>query len=293
VDYGDFESDNHVEGQDEDSFNEDIIKLYENHKKNNVGKNTEAQRPNHRPISSYLRNMQGERKDGGSSSSEERNINVSEIVTKFNKFVNKNNISFNEFCDNPDIFIEYDTFKDLFKKIRFDVTNSETKALFTFGNRLAKEGYILMKNFFNTFKEVRWKNMSMDSTNTDYDIQKLNNEFKNLHKEVLEIVNKENNKNNKFGKIKTARIQKVDNLSKTSFQRFDFKNEKETLTDASQSLNSFTQSQRDSFYPKIGANENQTKSSRETQQIKLYLSQRIQHEQLEDQRIKEDIQRVS
>jgi hypothetical protein len=251
-----------------------------------VGKNTEAQRPNQRPISSYIR-VHSAKKDE-QEISVEKNINVSEIVLKFNKFVEKNNISFNEFCDNPDIFIDMTTFKELFKKIRYDMSTSEFNALFWFENRLAKEGYILMKNFHKTFSSsIKWKKVNLDNPNAEYDVRRLNKEFKDLHKEVLDIVSKEKGHQ---GRIMTARQKGSKGTGKKDFKPFQFENKQ--ITEADQSQNSMTKSQREGLYPKIMTKESLNRSSKDNT-IKAFLSHRLKAEELEDQRIKEDIQRVS
>ena len=188
VDYNDFDNDNACDSKSQDSFNQDIIKLYEDHKKNNITKN--ENRSNHRPISSYLRNMQNEKKDN----SIEDNINLNETIRRLNTYIKKNRISYNEFCDTPDVFLDYSTFKELFKKIRFDITSNELTNLFNYENKFNRDGYILMKNFFKIhekYLEFINSKTTIDKIDTNYNIKKLNNEFRDLHRDILNIVNKE------------------------------------------------------------------------------------------------------
>jgi hypothetical protein len=210
--------------------------------------------------------------------------------------VEKNDISFNEFCDTPDIFMSFNDFKELFKKVRFEISSSEAKALFSFENRLSKEGYILMKNFYNTFKEVKWKSVALDSVNTDYDVRQLNNEFKNLHREVLEIVNKDKNKKNAFSSkgFKSARtIEKFENKSKALNSNIKQLDLKEYSSEASISVSSFNnRTQRESFYPSINQKDTKT-SQNNNNKISVFLSQRLKADEMEEQRIKEDTARVS
>jgi hypothetical protein len=53
--------------------------------------------------------------------------------------------------------LTFGDFKDLFKKIRFEISSSELNHFFTFNNETAKEGYILGKNFLSSFRdEIKW-----------------------------------------------------------------------------------------------------------------------------------------
>lgn len=78
---------------------------------------------------------------------------------------------------------------------------NEAKILFSYKNPNIEEGYILMKNFFNNFK-VEWKDYEIEKVDTEYDIKKLNEEFKSFHTDILNIVRndiiQENEKRNKY-----------------------------------------------------------------------------------------------
>jgi hypothetical protein len=124
-----------------------------------------------------------------------------------------------------------------------------------------------MTNFQKTFA-IKWKNVNIDNPNTEYDIQKLNKEFKNLHIEVMDIVNK-----TKGDKVHTTRSKNL----------FQIKKDNE--------LNSLTKSQKENVFPKIIVKESINKSTKEPA-IKAFLSQRLKAEELEDQRIKDDIEKV-
>jgi hypothetical protein len=134
--------------------------------------------------------MQNEKKDN----SIEDNINLNETIRRFNNYIKKNRISYNDFCDTPNVFLDYTTFKELFRKIRFDVTSNELTNLFNYENKFNKDGYILMKNFFKTHeKHLEFNNskVTLDKIDTNYNIKKLNNEFRELHRDILNIVYKE------------------------------------------------------------------------------------------------------
>jgi hypothetical protein len=179
--------DNLCDDKSQDSFNEDIIKLYEDHKKNTNTKNDN--RPNHRPISSYLRNLQNEKKEN----SIEEKVNPNECINRLNQFITRNNINITQFCENSDIFLDFEAFKDLFKNIRFDISNSEATFLFSLENKFLKDGFILMKIFFKTHENsLNWyKSRTLEIINNEYKIKKLNDEFKSLHQDILGIISKE------------------------------------------------------------------------------------------------------
>ncbi len=161
--------------------------MYEDHKKNTNTKNDN--RPNHRPISSYLRNL--EKRDN----SIDEKFNPNETISRLSQFIVRNNITVVQFCENPDLFLDFDAFKDIFKNIRFDISNNEANFLFSLENKFLKEGFILMKNFLKTHENsLNWcKQKTNEIVTNEYKIKKLNDEFKTLHRDILTIITKEEN----------------------------------------------------------------------------------------------------
>jgi hypothetical protein len=170
---------------EQDSFNNNIMKIYEDHKKH-VNK-TEIQNLQ-RPISSYHRGVSGKREET------EGDFNLESFISKFNTHIWKFKIKKNDFIDNPDIFFDKKEFHKLFKNIRFEVTSNELQELFSFRNSSADEGYILGKTFLNNFNfkwaeeyEVKPPEQSIPNSQ----LVQINKEFKSLKEEVLEIIEKE------------------------------------------------------------------------------------------------------
>ena len=175
---------------DQDSFNDDIVKMYEDHKKN-VSKPTEIQNVQ-RPISKYQRNQQDKRDINSEQDNKEvnsiSNVNIPELVARLNFLIQKNKVLRTEFCDNPEIFLDLNDFKELFRKIHFVISNNELNALFAYNNPSVNEGFILCKTFFETHK-FNWKEVSVDKIDNEYDVKKINLEFKALQDEVFEVDN--------------------------------------------------------------------------------------------------------
>jgi len=193
IDYRDNEDDDLKDfdiNYDQDSFNDDILKMYEDHKKK-VSKPTEIQNIQ-RPISKYQRNQQDKRDINSEQDNKEvnsiSNVNIPELVARLNFLIQKNKVLRTEFCDNPDIFLDLNDFKELFRKIHFVISNKELNALFAYNNPSVNEGFILCKTFFDTHK-LNWKEVSVDKIDNEYDVKKINLEFKALQDEVFEVDN--------------------------------------------------------------------------------------------------------
>jgi len=153
-----------------------------------VSKPTEMQNVQ-RPISKYQRN-QDKREVNSEQENKElndfSNISIPEVVSRLNNLIKKNKTSKAEFCDNPEIFLDINDFKELFRKIHFVVSNAEVNALFHYNNPSVDEGFILCKTFFDTHK-LEWKELSLDKIDTEYDMKKINEEFKALQDEVFQV----------------------------------------------------------------------------------------------------------
>jgi hypothetical protein len=231
VDYKDFESglESHSDG---DSFNDDIMKLYEDHKKKGAGDKTSEVQNAQRPMSKYQRNVVsgGRREDESNQTNlnSERYLNTNQdfpnietenfvqitsnsqlnlenLFKRFNKHLQKYKISCPEFIDNPKIYFSRDEFNDLFKKIKFEISRDELNYLFE-GN---EDGYLKGLNFLKNFSnKIFWadgkdkkKNVNFSPEHTerarkvlDEKIElncNVNEEFKLMKNEIMEIVNQE------------------------------------------------------------------------------------------------------
>ena len=143
-----------------------------------------------RPISKYQRNQQDKKDANNEQENKElneiANINIPDLITRLDRIIKKNKITKSEFCDNTEIFLDINDFKELFRKIHFAINNSEVTALFNYRNPSAEEGFILGKTFFNSHK-LAWKEISLDKIDNEYDIKKINDEFKVLQDEVFQV----------------------------------------------------------------------------------------------------------
>lgn len=177
VDYKDFESglESHSQG---DSFNDDIMKLYEDHKKKGAGDKTSEVQNAQRPMSKYQRNIvSGARREDDSNLNSERYLNTNQdfpnietdnfiqitsnsqlnpenLFARFNKHIKKYKISCPEFIDNPKIYLSRDQFDDLFKKIKFQISRDELNYLF---ESTHEDGYLKGISFLKTFSnKIFW-----------------------------------------------------------------------------------------------------------------------------------------
>ena len=154
-DYKDFESD--LESNQNDSFANNIDKIYEDHKKN-TGINSEAQNVN-RPVSSYQRvlsaNSKKERPLSSHTNTNNNNTTTPDkIINRLTKHIKINNISENAFIqDNRDIYLDKEEFQKLFKAINFEIKDSEVTYLFNLNNPSASTGYIQGKFFLKNYEK--------------------------------------------------------------------------------------------------------------------------------------------
>jgi hypothetical protein len=256
VDYNDFDSRDFGGKDDMDSFNNDILKFYEDHKKNISAKTNEATN-SQRPISSYHRimvtdykkdisfNQEKEAEAKAEENEEDKLYNVYENVedeavandlqeihevhemndftfdytpsdytkarNKLNDFVIKNKLTRDKICDNINLFLNFEDFKEMFKKVRFDCKPSDLMILFIHQNANKDEGYISIRKFFEmislSFYEI--KTIEVEKPILVLDHKKINDEFKNLHSEILDVINKdmfeENTKPKKRLKLNSAK----------------------------------------------------------------------------------------
>jgi hypothetical protein len=113
-----------------------------------------------------------------------------DIKNRLNKFLNLYSISKSQFCDNTNLFFNFEDFLDLFKKIRFDFNRKDIKILFNHLNPNKEEGYILIKHFYNNLN-LEFKELTFENTTEGCDLDRLNQQFKNLHSEILDVIKKD------------------------------------------------------------------------------------------------------
>ena len=185
----------------QDSFNKDLQKKYEEHKK------SETKIP-HRPISSYTSNRnfnkvnqeldtvnqvkikpqsaQATKSNNNSKNSKEKinnkepnnkeqnknkELTFEEILNDLNKFILNNKIKRADFIDNPNVFLNFEDFKDVFQQIHYTLPKKYLKLLFNHNNEEgAKENYILMSNFIKNLTFYKIEGVGNDS-----DISKIEN----------------------------------------------------------------------------------------------------------------------
>ena len=146
----------------QDSFNKDLQKMYEEHKK------SETKVP-HRPISSYTanRNFNQQNKEiapekhiknkpqsaqatksnnnSKNSNSKEQSkksnndnnnneIGIEEVLNDLNGFLLSHKIKKSDFIDNPNVFLAFDDFVDVFKQIHYTLPKKYLRALFNYNN---------------------------------------------------------------------------------------------------------------------------------------------------------------
>jgi hypothetical protein len=181
------------------------MKIYDDHKKTNNAKNSEIENP-HRPISSYQRNM-----SAGKREEKEEEFRIDTFIKNFQSYVSKNKIKISNFIDNPDIFLDFDEFRELFRNIKYDIKDNELQILFNFNNK--NSDYLLGKTFFNNF-DIKWyEEIEQQVELTNFNITDINQEFKNLKDEVLEIIENEfREKSSIKPKMRTALSSKPNKL---------------------------------------------------------------------------------
>lgn len=206
MDYKEDYENNSNSNLEQDSFNKDIIKLYEDHKKS-IGKPTEMQNLN-RPISSYHR-QSGKREEVDCKSSENLEVSIENLISRINSHIVKLNFKKSDILDNSGVYLDIDDFKEFFKHMKFDINQSELSCLFRHKNNSYEEGYIYGKTIVDVLslndllpsdKTLEEEKISTKSfKKNEYDLKDINNQLKVIQNEVNEIDFKENNsnKNNK------------------------------------------------------------------------------------------------
>jgi len=217
-DYNDFETKDFAlkSEKENDSFNDNIAKFYEDHKKKLNNKANEVLN-SQRPISSYhrLKENNKSRKDEelekdiphrnvmNSELSPSNIIELNSLINRFKKFIQNNQITLDKFCYNPKLFLNFEDFCVLFRTIRFEFENKkEAMNLFMFKNPNNKEGFISIENFVKTFQfdfkqekfETELKNDKSETVRKSEYLE----DFRKINSEVFDIIRndlKEENKN--------------------------------------------------------------------------------------------------
>ena len=175
----------------QDSFNKDLQKMYEQHKK------TETKVP-HRPISSYTanrnfnqpnkeveeiknkpqsahasktdnnsknsNNKDQQNKNNDDNANNKKDISIEDLLNDLNGFLLSHKIKKSDFIDNPNVFLTFDDFIDVFKQIHYTLPKKYLKELFNYNNpEGAKENYVLMSNFINNLTFYKIEGIDNDS----------------------------------------------------------------------------------------------------------------------------------
>ena len=179
--------DDTVNSNSQDSFNKDLVKKYEEHKK------SETKVP-HRPISSYTANRnfnqankemdsvkqiknkpqsaQATKSNNNSKNSNnkeqnknnENDIGIEEILKDLNHFLLSHKIKKSDFIDNPNVFLTFDDFIDVFKQIHYILPKKYLKMLFNYNNPEGeKENYVLMSKFIKNLNFYKIEGIGNDS----------------------------------------------------------------------------------------------------------------------------------
>ena len=251
----------------QDSFNKDLQKMYEEHKK------SETKVP-HRPISSYTSNRNfnkvnqeldtvkqtknkpqsaqatksnnnsknvkenKEQNNKESNNKEQNNIKeltFEEILNDLNKFILTNKIKKSDFIDNPNVFLNFEDFKEVFQQIHYTLPKKYLKLLFNHNNEEgAKENYILMSNFVKnlTFYKIEGVGNDSDASkieNSNLTYSRSNSKLEGIsEKNSLFDKNNSNNKSNykmkyineQYNQFNKDIIDILNNAKKNNFENF-------------------------------------------------------------------------
>ena len=247
----------------QDSFNKDLQKMYEQHKK------TETKVP-HRPISSYTanrnfnqpnkeveeiknkpqsahasktdnnsknsNNKDQQNKNNDDNANNKKDISIEDLLNDLNGFLLSHKIKKSDFIDNPNVFLTFDDFIDVFKQIHYTLPKKYLKELFNYNNpEGAKENYVLMSNFINNLTFYKIEGIDNDSyfskienSNIIYNnSNSKNSNFNNTdNKTLTEGIDKKSNKsiyeikyiNNEYNKFNKDIIDILKNTKKSNYQ---------------------------------------------------------------------------
>jgi hypothetical protein len=155
------------------------------------------------------------------SSKKKENIEIDykKILERFNEFIKKHKIKKEDFIESEDLFLNKEDFKDCFKKLRFELNKDEENFLFHYNNQYSTNDFIRMKNFLELFplEFVEFKTENISPIRED--MKKINQDFKNLHVEIFDIIrndiielnlnlNDNNNNNNKDANMQIGKMKR-------------------------------------------------------------------------------------
>ena len=266
--------DDTVNSNSQDSFNKDLQKKYEEHKK------SETKVP-HRPISSYTSNRnfnqvnkeidpvkqiknkpqsaQATKSNNNSKNSNSKeqkknndndndnDIGIEEILKDLNYFLLSHKIKKSDFIDNPNVFLTFEDFIDVFKQIHYILPKKYLKVLFNYNNpEGAKENYVLMSNFIKILNFYKIEGIGNDSDfskieNSNLGSSQMNSKHSNQNitdnKTLTEGLDKKSSKSiyelkyineqyNQFNKdiIDILKNSKNDNRNNMFNQNYNFNN---------------------------------------------------------------------
>ncbi len=199
----------------QDSFNKNLQKIYEEHKKN------ETKIP-HRPMSSYTANRnfnqtnkeidylkgvsnkpqsakatKSKNTSRHSNSKEYQNnynnnnqndeIGIDDLLEDLNTFLLSHKITKSDFIDNPEVFLTFDDFIEVLRQIHYNLPKKYLRILFNYDNpEGAKDNYIFMTNFIKnlTFHKIQGIEDDSDFSKNNYSsmiFSKSNSKHSNLN----------------------------------------------------------------------------------------------------------------
>ena len=250
----------------QDSFNKDLQKIYEEHKK------SETKVP-HRPISSYTANRNfnqankemdsvkqvknkpqsaqatksnNNSKNSNSKDKQNKNsdkntksnidIGIEDLLNDLNSFLLSHKIKKSDFIDNPNVFLTFEDFIDVFKQIHYTLPKKYLKVLFNYNNpEGAKENYVLMTNFIKNLTFYKIEGIGSDSdfskienSNMVYSHSNSKHSFQNNldNKTLTEGMDKKSNKsiyelkyiNEQYNQFNKDIIDILKNTKKSNYQ---------------------------------------------------------------------------
>lgn len=156
-----------------------------------------------------------------------------------NSHIKKNKLKKTDLLDNSAIYLDLDDFKELFKRIRFEINQNELNGLFKYKNNSYDEGYLFGKNFLeninianftqedNIYENVNYGNIEIKDEIDErknrikkVDFNEINNQLKIIQNEVNDIVKK----NKSVGKNKIASANKPNYNPFDSSRKFSARN---------------------------------------------------------------------
>jgi len=152
-------------------------------------------------------------------------INCDNLISRLNTHIKNYNLKKSDLLDNSAIYLDIDDFKELFKRIKFEITLNDLNSLFKYKNNSWDEGYIFGKTFFEnlnltdlpftekTFEENKFNSKNYLKNEKDnkinlIDFKDINDQLKLIQNEVKDIVknNLNSNKKNVISGTKTNHV---------------------------------------------------------------------------------------